>query len=106
MSYIPSYAPPPTVGNDPTTSSPTTQSLVIPLLPFEKYIVAHAVFSVIGFLGLLPLGALLARYTRTFSPKWFKAHWIVQFAIGAPPLRFPLLPRIKDTSLPLPCNAA
>ncbi|KAI0779571.1 hypothetical protein C8Q74DRAFT_1217052 [Fomes fomentarius] len=59
-------------------------AIVIPLLPFEKYIVAHAIFCVIGFLGLLPLGALLARYTRTFSPKWYTAHWIVQFAIAGP----------------------
>ena len=58
-------------------------TLVIPLLPFEKYIIGHAVLCVIGFLGLLPLGALLARYTRTYSPAWFTAHWIVQFAIGA-----------------------
>ena len=76
-------------------------TLVIPLLPFEKYIIAHAIFCVIGFLGLLPLGALVARYTRTFTPKWYTAHWIIQFAIGAyhslairhalkrPPLLFP-----------------
>ncbi|KAI0708956.1 hypothetical protein C8T65DRAFT_204721 [Cerioporus squamosus] len=58
--------------------------LVIPLVPFEKYIVGHAVLCVIGFLGLLPLGALLARYTRTYSPAWFTAHWVVQFAIAGP----------------------
>ena len=57
-------------------------AIVIPLLPFEKYIIAHAIFCVIGFLGLLPLGALLARYSRTSTPRWFTAHWIVQFAIG------------------------
>ncbi len=72
-------------------------AIVIPLLPFEKYIVAHAIFCVIGFLGLLPLGALLARYTRTFSPKWYTAHWIVQFAIGE--LRTPPLP--EDQAFPL-----
>ncbi|KAI0743640.1 hypothetical protein C8Q80DRAFT_853198 [Daedaleopsis nitida] len=59
-------------------------AIVIPLLPFEKYIIAHAIFCVIGFLGLLPLGALLARYSRTFTPRWFTAHWIVQFAIAGP----------------------
>ncbi|KAM5533724.1 hypothetical protein V8D89_012597 [Ganoderma adspersum] len=58
--------------------------IVIPLLPFEKFIIAHAVLCVIGFLGLLPLGALVARYTRTFSPNWFKAHWIIQFAVAGP----------------------
>ncbi|KAI0745649.1 hypothetical protein C8Q76DRAFT_604670 [Earliella scabrosa] len=59
-------------------------ALVIPLFPFEKYIIAHAIFCVIGFLGLLPLGALVARYTRTFTPKWYTAHWIIQFAIAGP----------------------
>ncbi|EJF65227.1 hypothetical protein BD309DRAFT_949184 [Dichomitus squalens] len=58
--------------------------IVIPLLPFEKYIIAHAILCVIGFLGLLPLGALVARYTRTFSPSWFTAHWIIQFALAGP----------------------
>ncbi|KAI0644676.1 hypothetical protein C8Q79DRAFT_912708 [Trametes meyenii] len=59
-------------------------AIAIPLVPFEKYIVAHAIFCVIGFLGFLPLGALLARYTRTYTPSWFTAHWICQFAIGGP----------------------
>ena len=56
--------------------------IVIPLVPFEKYIIAHAIFCVIGFLGFLPLGALLARYTRTYTPAWFTAHWICQLALG------------------------
>ena len=59
-----------------------SSGLVIPLLPFEKYIVGHAVMCVIGFLGLLPLGAITARYTRTYTPQWYSAHWIIQFAIG------------------------
>ena len=66
-------------------------ALVIPLFPFEKYIIAHAIFCVIGFLGLLPLGALVARYTRTFTPKWYTAHWIIQFAIGTSILSLALL---------------
>ncbi|EIW63573.1 uncharacterized protein TRAVEDRAFT_69519 [Trametes versicolor FP-101664 SS1] len=56
----------------------------IPLFPFEKYIVAHAIFCVIGFLGFLPLGALLARYTRTYTSSWFTAHWICQLALAGP----------------------
>ncbi|KAH9859082.1 hypothetical protein C2E23DRAFT_864821 [Lenzites betulinus] len=59
-------------------------ALVIPLVPFEKYIIAHAIFCVIGFLGFLPLGALLARYTRTYTPSWFTAHWICQLALAGP----------------------
>lgn len=54
-----------------------------PLLPFEKYIVAHALISMLGFLVFLPLGALTARWVRTFSPVWFTLHWIIQFGIGS-----------------------
>ncbi|RPD59755.1 hypothetical protein L227DRAFT_575750 [Lentinus tigrinus ALCF2SS1-6] len=55
-----------------------------PLLPFQKMIVAHALLCTIGFLILLPAGALLARYARTFTSGWFQGHWIFQFAIAAP----------------------
>lgn len=59
-------------------------SLVIPLKDYEKLIVAHAILCVIGFLFLLPAGALLARYMRTFvpGPVWFKGHAFIQFFIG------------------------
>ena len=57
----------------------------IPLLQFEKYIVAHAIMMVIGFLFLLPLGAIVARWTRTYSRAWFTLHWVLQFALGASP---------------------
>ena len=76
----------------PLSPSPVMATdIVIPLLPFEKYIICHACLCVIGFLGLLPLGALVARYTRTFSPYWYTAHWIIQFAIGTSILLLPLL---------------
>ncbi|KAL6303522.1 hypothetical protein BKA93DRAFT_818015 [Sparassis latifolia] len=67
---------------DPVTNSPSGGTVTLGLLPFEKLIVAHGIICVIGFLVLLPAGALLARYFRTFTTKWFKAHWIVQFAFG------------------------
>ena len=38
----------------------------------------------ISFLVLLPAGALLARWLRTFSHHWFKGHWIIQFYITGP----------------------
>ncbi|KAJ7762511.1 hypothetical protein B0H16DRAFT_1529050 [Mycena metata] len=56
----------------------------IPLTPYQRMIVAHAIFSVVGFALLLPIGALVARYLRTFSPSWFTAHWIAQFGISGP----------------------
>jgi hypothetical protein len=51
--------------------------------PSNKIIIAHAIFCSFGFLLILPAGALLARFFRTFSHSWFKGHWILQFGIGA-----------------------
>jgi hypothetical protein len=66
-----------------STSSPssTPGSSGIPLQYYEKLIVAHAILCVIGFLAILPAGALFARYLRTVSPRWFKGHVILQAAI-------------------------
>lgn len=72
-------------GSAPTGNTPANDdSDEIPLLAYERMIVAHAIFMVIGFLLLLPAGALVARYLRTFTPTWFKSHWIVQFLISGP----------------------
>jgi len=54
----------------------------IPLSPYQRMIVAHATLCTVGFLFFLPAGALLARYSRTFTSTWFKGHWIAQFALG------------------------
>ncbi|KAL0067392.1 AdoMet-homocysteine methyltransferase [Marasmius tenuissimus] len=54
----------------------------IPLLPYQRLIVAHAIFCTVGFLLFLPAGALLARYLRTFSSVWFKGHWIIQWLLA------------------------
>ncbi|KAI0795460.1 hypothetical protein C8Q75DRAFT_712106 [Abortiporus biennis] len=66
-----------------TTTQPVS-SFHFPLLPFEKKIVAHAVLSMVGFIILLPAGALVARWTRTFTNMWFKGHWIIQLGLAAP----------------------
>lgn len=52
--------------------------------PAEKVILAHAIVCSVAFLVVMPAGALLARYLRTFSNTWFKGHWILQFGISAP----------------------
>lgn len=86
------------IGSDPTlptTPSSSAPSISIPLQPYQKKIVAHAILCIVGFLGLLPAGALLARYLRTFSSVWFKGHWILQFALG----EFPILSRSSSLSL-------
>jgi hypothetical protein len=67
-----------------SSSSPSSSSNAVPLAPYQRMIVAHAIFCTIGFLLFLPAGALLARYFRTFTPKWFTGHYIAQFYIAGP----------------------
>jgi len=69
-----------------TGSSPSTGVVGIPLLPYQKMIIAHAIFCTVGLLLFLPAGALLARYLRTFvpGPVWFNGHAILQFFIAGP----------------------
>lgn len=50
----------------------------------EMIVLAHASVLAVAFLVIMPAGALLARFYRTFSPIWFKGHWILQFAVAAP----------------------
>ncbi|PPR01959.1 hypothetical protein CVT26_008741 [Gymnopilus dilepis] len=52
----------------------------------------HAILCTIGFLILLPIGSLVARYSRTLPYsrrswrifRWFWVHWIIQLVITAP----------------------
>jgi len=66
------------------SAGPSSTSSGIPLLYYQKLIVAHAILCVIGFLAVLPAGALLARYLRTRSPAWFKGHEVLQAFIAGP----------------------
>jgi len=50
----------------------------------EEKLKKHAILSSVGFLIVLPLGALIARYLRTFTKSWFYAHAIIQFFIAGP----------------------
>lgn len=68
----------------PASPAPAPVVFHPPLLEYEKYIIAHGILMVIGFLFLLPLGALIARYLRTFSPFWFRLHWIIQWVLALP----------------------
>ncbi|KAG6830162.1 hypothetical protein H0H92_001891 [Tricholoma furcatifolium] len=67
-----------------STEHGTNPSDDIPLLPYQRMIVAHAIFCVVGFLLFLPSGALLARYLRTFTPTWFVGHTVAQFWLAGP----------------------
>ncbi|KAG6842071.1 hypothetical protein C0991_002725 [Blastosporella zonata] len=62
----------------------TNPSDDIPLLPYQRMIVAHGIFCTVGFLLFLPGGALLARYLRVFTPTWFVGHSIAQFFLAGP----------------------
>ena len=68
-----------------SSTSPASSATPLPavgLRPSERIVIAHALFCAIGFLLVLPAGALLARFFRTYSHSWFKGHWILQFGIG------------------------
>lgn len=71
-----------TLSGSGSTPAPTTGgSVSTPLLNYQKMLVAHGILCVIGFLGILPAGALLARYMRTYSSAWFKGHHLLQLFI-------------------------
>ncbi|KAJ7199319.1 hypothetical protein B0H12DRAFT_1197190 [Mycena haematopus] len=65
-------------------AQPVVGQLFIPLSPLEKKARTHALLCSIGFLILLPLGVLLARYARTFTKRWFWGHAVMQLVIAGP----------------------
>jgi len=75
-------------GNNGTSSGgtiddiPTQTGSLPPLTNPQKLIIAHAILFALGFLLLLPAGALFARLLRTTTPHWFQGHWIIQFGLG------------------------
>ncbi|OCB92085.1 CBD9-like protein [Sanghuangporus baumii] len=69
-------------GSSSTDPASSSGSSTVPLLGFQKLVIAHAVLLGVAFLILLPAGALLARWLRTFSPHWFIGHWIIQFYLA------------------------
>lgn len=73
-----------TLSGDMGTGSAGGGSVDVPLQPYQKMIVAHAILCVVGFLGLLPAGVLIARYSRTFTNKWFFGHWVFQLVLAGP----------------------
>ncbi|KAI5117855.1 hypothetical protein M0805_007698 [Coniferiporia weirii] len=70
-----------TLGNPASGSS---GSLSVPYQPYQKLLIAHAVLLSLAFLVVLPAGALIARWLRTRTPRWFRAHWLLQFYIAGP----------------------
>jgi hypothetical protein len=56
----------------------------IPLTPYEEKAKKHAILCTTGFLVILPLGSLFARYARTFTNKWLYVHGTIQVLIAGP----------------------
>jgi hypothetical protein len=52
------------------------------LEPYQRKIVTHGMLASLGFLVVLPFGALLARFARTFTPAWFRGHFLLNFYLG------------------------
>lgn len=65
-------------------AAPQARSPLDELRIYASMIRTHAILFGIAFLILLPLGALVARLSRTWNPFWFVSHWIIQFYLGAP----------------------
>jgi len=67
-----------------SSSASTLTSAALPLSASQRFAFVHAIFCTVGFLVFLPAGALVARWARTFTPAWYTAHWIAQFAAAGP----------------------
>lgn len=65
----------------PVTSYGTEDAII--LTPSMKIFIAHGVLMTVGFMIILPLGALQARFLRTIVPGkwWFGAHWLLQWPL-------------------------
>jgi hypothetical protein len=86
------HSSPPDMGKPPSSSPPPANSKGAtsadaperPLSTREKLILGHALALTLGFLFLLPLGSLTARWGRTFTAKWFRVHRAVNQYISLP----------------------
>ncbi|KAL9711829.1 AdoMet-homocysteine methyltransferase [Leucoagaricus gongylophorus] len=69
----------------------------LPLLPYQRLVVAHGIFCTVGFLVFLPAGALIARYLRTFTPTWYTGHWISQLVLAGPTIVIGITLGVRST---------
>ncbi|KAJ7694161.1 hypothetical protein B0H17DRAFT_473065 [Mycena rosella] len=87
--FIPDYpgqappAPAPGAGHTLPAPSAGDSNAFNPLPRYQK-LIWHGLLLSIGFLVLLPAGSLVARWARTFTPRWFKAHRVLNFYIALP----------------------
>jgi len=57
----------------------------------EKLIILHGFLVSLGFLVILPTGSLIGRWGRSFTSRWFKAHWISNMVFALPVITFGVL---------------
>jgi len=71
--------------NTPVDSTPApVEESNVPFTSRNWLIVAHATLLSLGFLVFLPLGSLVARWTRSYSPAWFKTHRLFNLYASLP----------------------
>ncbi|KAJ7443835.1 hypothetical protein FB451DRAFT_1295143 [Mycena latifolia] len=71
-------------GGEGTNGGNFGNAITFPLSSIEIMARNHAIVCTVGFLILLPLGTLLARYARTFTRRWFWGHAVMQLVISGP----------------------
>ncbi|KAF9050674.1 CBD9-like protein [Hymenopellis radicata] len=50
----------------------------------KRIVIAHGALLSIGFLIVLPAGALVARFARSFTTRWFMVHYCLNYIIALP----------------------
>ncbi|KAH9483737.1 Cytochrome b561 and DOMON domain-containing protein [Psilocybe cubensis] len=68
----------------PPAGIPITQGTGTAYKRVEKLMILHGFLVSFGFLVLLPAGSLIARWGRSFTPRWFKLHRLSNMYIALP----------------------
>ncbi|KAL0071593.1 hypothetical protein AAF712_001450 [Marasmius tenuissimus] len=74
----------PVVAASPPVTSIDTAGPPEPYTLHEMLVLGHGILLSLGFLVLLPVGSLAARWTRTITPTWFKVHRVSNYLLGLP----------------------
>ncbi|PPQ64690.1 hypothetical protein CVT26_002780 [Gymnopilus dilepis] len=88
VSSFAAAAPPSTNANANSASGQPATKTLGPYSRLEKLIIIHGFLVSLGFLVILPTGSLIGRWARSFTPVWFKAHWVSNMVVAAPVLTF------------------
>ncbi|KII88742.1 hypothetical protein PLICRDRAFT_176291 [Plicaturopsis crispa FD-325 SS-3] len=77
-----SETPTPTQSSTPSTASVSASAGALGL--YDRLVVAHGLLLSIGFLFILPLSALAARWGRSFASHWYEIHYYMNVVLGIP----------------------